>query len=268
MRETKDLEKRIKVGIAAVLAQTERLHRDLGRVGSLWKKDGTRVTEVDLAISSALHGEIEAAFPEDQFFSEELAHAGAPIPLRSVFAWVLDPVDGTNNYAAGLPFCAISLALLHEGRPVYGIIYDLARRCLVHGGPGFGVWDGARHLLVMRSPAEPKHALIGFHTPSEKCYAAQARLLIENYKIRALGSSTLHLTYVATGHLEGVVDHNVKLWDIAAAVPLVWALGGETRFLQIDPFPMRRFDLEMPRLVYVAGSSSICSALLETLNGP
>jgi len=255
---------RIAAAQRAVLAQTELLHREFGRAHSQWKADGTRVTAVDLAISAGIFRELGASFPADQFFSEELAHGDAPVPVTARFGWVLDPIDGTNNYAMGLAHCAIALALFEHGRPVYGVIYDLARRKLMHGGPGFGLLDGDQPARVLPGPLH-RHSLIGFHSPVDQKHGAQARHILEAFKIRGLGSSTLHLAYVAVGILDGVIDHNVRIWDIAAAVPLVWAGGGEVQFLNGEQFPLRQFDLKMPRIFYVAGNAAVCARLREVL---
>ncbi len=258
------IDARIAAARRAVLAQTALLHREFGRARSDWKFDGTRVTPVDIAISEGIAAELAAQFPEDDFFSEELTQAVAPIPLTKRFAWVLDPIDGTNNYAMGLAQCAISLALLEHGMPVYGVVYDLARRTLIHGGPGRGLWDGDRAGRVLSAPPDAQ-TMIGFHSPYNKCYAPQATALVENFKIRALGTSTLHLAYVAVGIFGGTVDHNVKIWDIAAAVPLCLAGGGEVQFLNGDPFPLRQFDLRMNRIFYIAGNAAVCAKVRAVL---
>ena len=161
---------RIEAAQRAVLAQTELMHREFGRAQSQWKSDGTRVTPVDLAISANIFRELGEQFPEDQFFSEELTQVDAPIPVTARFSWVLDPIDGTNNYAMGLAHCAISLALLENGQPIYGVIYDMSRRSLIHGGPGFGVKDGGREVHVLAGGLH-RQALIGFHSPISKEYA-------------------------------------------------------------------------------------------------
>jgi myo-inositol-1(or 4)-monophosphatase len=251
---------RIDAGKNAVLAQTEFMHREFGRVKSEWKYDGTRVTAADIAISEGIFRELAAQFPGDHFFSEELAVTDAPTPLTRRFAWVLDPIDGTNNYATGIPYCAISLALLEDGMPVYGIVYDMARRVLIHGGPGFGLWDGEREARVKTTPPD-SHSMLGFHSPYDKKFAHHAAALVENFKLRGLGSSTLHLAYVAVGLLDATVDHNVRIWDIAAAVPLVWAGGGEVRFLNGEQFPMTVFNLKMARIQFIAGNAAACASL-------
>jgi len=82
----------------AVLAETELMHREFGRARSEIKHDGTKVTAVDIAISEHIMAAIAAGFSGDQFFSEELTPTDEPIPIVSRFCWVLDPIDGTNNY--------------------------------------------------------------------------------------------------------------------------------------------------------------------------
>jgi myo-inositol-1(or 4)-monophosphatase len=251
---------RIEAGKNAVLAQTELMHREFGHVKSEWKYDGTRVTAADIAISENIFKELGSQFPEDQLFSEELAEHDQPLPVTARFSWVLDPIDGTNNFATGIPYCAISLALLENGLPVYGIVYDMARRVLIHGGPGFGLWDGEREAHVKTTPPD-SHSMLGFHSPYDKGFAPHATALVENFKLRGLGSSTLHLAYVAVGLLDATVDHNVRIWDIAAAVPLVWAGGGEVHFLNGEQFPMTVFNLKMNRIFFVAGNAAACATL-------
>jgi|GEM_PF-5901522 len=129
---------RIAAGQRAVLAQTERLHRGFGQTTSDWKSDGTRVTPVDLAISEGIIGQLKKQFSDDDFFSEELTQAAAPVPLTQRFAWVLDPIDGTNNYAMGLAHCAISLALLEHRS---SDLWDSLRSCPAHSHAG---WAGLR----------------------------------------------------------------------------------------------------------------------------
>jgi len=255
---------RIEAAKRAVVAQTELLHREFGRAESRWKSDGTRVTAVDVAISENIFRALRAHFPSDQFFSEELADTAAPIPVTARFSWVLDPIDGTNNFALGIPHCAIALALCEAGEPIYGVIYDLSRRTLLHGGPGFGAHDGDREVRVSTA-AFGRETLVGFHSPFDKTLLPMASGVLSQFKIRGLGSATLHLAYVAAGILDGCVDFNVKIWDLAAAIPLVRAAGGEVQFLNGEQLPMRQFDLKMKQIVYVAGSAAMCARLRELM---
>ena len=260
----REIERRIEAAKGAVIAQAGLLHRDFGRAQSSWKHDGTRVTTADIAISEAILRELALRFPEDQAFSEETGAVDRPAALTARFCWVLDPIDGTNNYAAGIPFCAISLALLEEGIPVYGVIYDLARRTLIDGGPGLGAYDSGEPARAR--PETPQgQSLVGIHSPYDKALASQAAAIVREFKIRGLGSSTLHLAYVGIGLLHGVVDHNVRVWDIAAAHAIALGGGAEVHYLKNNPFPLRKFDLKAPRICYVAGNAEVCARLKEVL---
>ncbi len=255
-----ELLNRIAAAKRAVLAQTELLHGAFGRAESKWKSDGSRVTAVDVAISEGIFRELAAQFPGDQFFSEELAETDAPLAVTARYSWVLDPIDGTNNFALGIVHCAIALALCERGEPIYGVVYDLSRRTLMCGGPGFGAFDGERPMQVRVAPPS-RETLIGFHSPFDKTLVPMAGGIIANFKIRGLGSATLHLAYVAAGILDGCVDYSVKIWDLAAAIPLVRAAGGEVHFLNGEQLPLRTFDLKMKRIVYVAGGAAMCTRL-------
>jgi myo-inositol-1(or 4)-monophosphatase len=255
-----ELTRRIEAAKAAVLAETGLLHREFGRAESRWKGDGTRVTAVDIAISENIFRSLRSKFPGDQMFSEELPEGEGPVPVTSRFGWVLDPIDGTNNFALGIPYCAISLALIVHGEPVYGVVYDLGRRVLMHGGPGFGMFDGERPAHVSEEKPNPD-SLIGFHSPNDKALAPAANAVIAHFKIRGLGSATLHLAYVAAGLFGGAVDFNLKIWDLAAAIPLCRAAGGEVIFMNGAQLPMTVFDLNMRKIIYVAGSPAMAARL-------
>jgi len=259
------IERRIKAALEAVKAETGLLHREFGRARSELKHDGTKVTPIDIAISEHIQAAITREFPSDQFFSEELAPTDTPVPVVSRFSWMLDPIDGTNNYANGIIHCAISLALLERGVPAYGVIYDMARRVFIHGGPGHGVWDGDKPAHARQEPPN-NHSLIGFHSPVEKAYVPDGKRLIENFKIRGLGSSTLHLAYASIGLLDGVVEHNNKVWDIAAAAALIEEAGAELHYLNDSPFPLKEFTLKAQRVQYVAGNKVMCAKLLRILD--
>jgi myo-inositol-1(or 4)-monophosphatase len=261
-----ELTQRIDAAMAAVQAETDLLHREFGRAESRWKSDGTRVTAVDIKISENISRALLSKFPGDQVFSEELPDTGRPIPLTSRFGWVMDPIDGTNNFALGIPYCAISLALIEHGEPVYGVIYDLGRRVLMHGGPGFGVHDGDQLKHVSDEEPNPE-SLVGFHSPSDKTMVPAADAVIMHFKIRGLGSATLHLAYVAAGLFGGAVDFNVKIWDLAAAIALLREAGGQIIFVNGEQLPMRVFDLKMGRIMYVAGPPKMALRLAALVRG-
>lgn len=257
----KHLRHRINAGRVALKNQIGFFRRQFGQVTSEWKHDETRVTFADFAISEKILADLRASFPHDDICSEEGNPEDEHQSLKATYAWVLDPIDGTNNYVVGLPACAISLALLRHGEPVYGFVYDFSRDSLVQGGPGYGLFDGCQKVVLDGEEAHASH-LIGMHFPLGEEGEALAPLLRE-YRIRSLGSSTLSLTYVALGKFLGVVDYRVKVWDIAAAVALCRAVQIEVHFPEAPPFPLKTFHVQGPRTPVVAGSKAFCRQVLE-----
>jgi myo-inositol-1(or 4)-monophosphatase len=253
---------RIKAGEQAVLRQRETLRARFGCCTSEWKTDGTRVTDADLAISVGIFAELSSRFPEDHFCSEETDPGLEVQPLTRRFAWILDPIDGTNNYALGIPFCAISLALLDHGVPVYGLIWDMARGVLMKGGPGVGLIENEQPAFASVE-APSKQSLIAVHSPIAPEHQRLLAAIIDSFKLRALGSGSLHLAYVANGLINGAVDHSVRVWDIAAAYAFCLGAGAEVRFLNGEVFPLKVFDLKMDPIHYIAGNPAMVRKLSE-----
>jgi myo-inositol-1(or 4)-monophosphatase len=255
---------RVAAALAAVRARTGYMLEHFGKAESLWKYDGTRVTAVDLAISKGVFEDLRREFPEDLYFSEETEPGGAPVPLVSRFVWIIDPVDGTNNYALGVPVCAISLALLDDGVPVCGFVYDLGTRTLLHGGPGIGLFaDG---VAIARHPSPTGDMrIVAIHSPIDARHMPIVNLVLENYKLRGHGSGALHLTYVALGRVDACLDFTVRVWDIAAAWAFCQVTGVETHFFSEPVFPMRVFDLHMKPIRYIAAPADAMAELLPRI---
>lgn len=259
-----ELDRRIRVGRTVVTDHIAYFAAHLGRFPGEFKADKTRVTEADLKLSADISAALRLAFPEDDILSEEELPEGADRPLDARFCWVLDPIDGTNNYALGHPLCAISLALLENGSPVYGFIHDNARGRLVAGGPGRGLHDGD---VTMSGPAADasfdRNSLVSFHFPMREPHLGVANDFLQTNPVRCSGSCALNLTYNALGILDGCADHNTKVWDVAAACALLAAAGRSIRFLGRQPFPLRRAEARPNSLTFVCGTSGYLERALR-----
>lgn len=253
-----EIQKRIEAGIAAVEAQIPLFKRLFGNVVSQWKADRSRVTEADLTISRQTEARILEAFPEDQFFSEETLDQTEPAPITSEFVWIIDPVDGTNNFALGMSMCAISLGLLRHGEPIYGFVYDASRQTLMHGGKGRGAVDGGSEMRPSQRTESNElfAAFDGFSV--DRLFKLLAALKGQGFKMRNVGSGTLHLAYTANGLMDGSFSNRVNVWDIAAAYALCEAVGSEFHFFDESIFPLKEFNIKAPKLYYYAGTSHYC----------
>lgn len=231
---------RINAGRVAIRSQISFFSRQFGQVSSEWKPDETRVTFADFAISEKLTSELGRDFPRDNFCSEEANPLDEVMELDADFAWIIDPVDGTNNYALGFPLCAISLALLYQGQPIYGFIYDHSIGELIEGGPGFGVLREQKKLdNPTRLPRE--QIIIGCHFPLRKTQLEGLGSILQQHRIRSFGSSALMFAHIATGYLSGAIDYRVKVWDIAAAFAICQGHSIAFRFIDSSPFPLKTF---------------------------
>ena len=252
------MQKRVQVGIQAVESQVPLFRRLFGKVDSLWKADRSRVTEADLAISQNAEGQILTAFPEDQFFSEETQVCDLPQNIESEYVWVIDPVDGTNNFALGMSTCAISLGLLRNGYPAYGWVYDASRDVVMRGGKGWGSRDGQFAMIPSNRNEDSEFYMACDGLSSDRIFRYLSPLRGAGIKFRNLGSGTLHLAYLANGLLDGSISSRVNIWDIAAAYAFGQAVGSEFHFLDESIFPVTQFDVQAPKINYYAGTAAFC----------
>jgi myo-inositol-1(or 4)-monophosphatase len=203
------------------------------------KKGNDFATEVDLAIERQVVAALEGATGIG-VHGEEVGGAD----IDSPWVWVLDPIDGTFNYAAGTPMAAILLALLHDGDPVAGLTwlpFVDTRYTAVAGGPL--IKNGVPQPSLAH--AELSDALIGVGTFSADsrgrfpgCYRVA---VLENLsrvcsRLRMHGSTGIDLVYVADGILGGAIAFGGHVWDHAAGVALVRAAGGIITDLAGDPW--------------------------------
>ncbi|MFW5874454.1 MAG: inositol monophosphatase family protein [Verrucomicrobiota bacterium] len=255
---------RVNAGREAVRDQIPFFGRQFGQVASEWKEDDTRVTFADFAISEKVFAELRRDFPKDDYCSEEMSPQDEVLRLEARFAWLIDPIDGTNNFALGFPVCAISLALLLDGEPVYGFLYDHSTGSLLEGGEGAGLLRDRKKLDRDKAAADAQ-TMLGLHFPMEAEVMDRLKPLLSKYRGRCIGSAAMTGALVATGYLTGAIDYRVKSWDIAAAYALCRGAGVRFEFIGESPFPMREFHPSAAPCPYFAGSAAICSEFRKLL---
>ena len=259
------LKVRIETGRKAILSQVDYLSKNFGKVQSNWKPDNSRVTKVDHAISDNLKAFIHELYPLDHYCSEESQDADEPIAMENRFAWVVDPVDGTNNYATGIASCAISVGLFEEGQPVYGFLYDLSRNTLSEGGPGVGLIENGKKIKALQAEPLGNRSIIGVHFPMSAKHIELLHPLIEHQRLRSIGSGALNILHAATGRTDGVIDFKVRIWDIAAGLAFAKASKRKFEFLDFNPLPLTEFSVNMPMTPYFCGTDSFCDEIRKLL---
>jgi myo-inositol-1(or 4)-monophosphatase len=186
------------------------------------------VTEVDHACEAHIVGALERERPEDAVLAEEGRgedRAGAR------FRWVIDPLDGTTNFAHGYPRFAVSIGVEREGEPALGVVYDPLLDELYHAALGGGAFRNGRRIQVSRETAFER-ALLATGFSYDKAHAEDDNLaefraaLKAARELRRDGSASLDLCYVASGRLDGYWEHKLKRWDVAAGGLIVREAGG------------------------------------------
>jgi myo-inositol-1(or 4)-monophosphatase len=222
------------------------------------------VTEMDLAIEREFRAMIAERFPSHTVLGEEFEESGDR-DARSGFCWVLDPIDGTTNYAHGLPIFCASLALEIDGVAVVGAVYDPNRQELFTAERGHGAWLNGSPLRVSTSASLLDSLLVtGFHYDIHRDHAELIGLFGEfisrSRAVRRLGSAALDLCYVAAGRFDGFWEHKLQPWDVAAGALIVAEAGGRVTTIDGGAFASRAGSV-------LATNGHVHTEMLETIVG-
>ena len=235
------------------------------------------VTDADRASQRFIVAGLRKRFPKDGVVGEE-SETGESITFESEDPrgrnWVIDPIDGTNNFIAGLGNFCVCIGLLDGGWPVLGVVYDVTRDLVYAAAKGEGAWCGPDKLLAPQTPLN-EASLVMFTSnlidPRGRCpeWAGQY-LAQQTWKLRILGSAALEATYVAAGVAHGAVTVNGKLWDVAAAAALVLEAGGVMTDLQGEAiFPFDLSNYNGAKVPFLAAAPQAHRPLLDViLNHP
>jgi len=186
------------------------------------------VTEVDLAVERMFRALVAERFPDHQILAEELGGA-ATVPPGP--CWVFDPIDGTTNFAHGLPIFCASLALEIDGIAQVGAVYDPNRRELFTAERGGGAFMNGAPLRVSSAARLVDAMLVtGFpydvHSRVDEIVGLFGAFVGQARAVRRLGSAAIDLCYVAAGRLDGFWETDLKPWDIAGGALIVSEAGG------------------------------------------
>ncbi len=190
------------------------------------------VTEADREVEQLIRARLLVARPDDGFLGEE----SDPQPAASGLTWVVDPIDGTVNYACGIPFYAVSIAVVEgeantdDWTALAGAVFNPAIGELFTAARGAGAHLGGARLQVNRSANAAGALLATGFGYDPKTHAPQleriARAMPLARDLRRLGAASLDLAYVAAGRLDGYFEKGLQPWDHAAGALLVSEAGG------------------------------------------
>jgi len=220
------------------------------------------VTEIDLEIERMFRARVAERFPDHDVLGEELGRHRAGL-TASHHCWMFDPIDGTTNFAHGLPIFCSSLALEVGGRLTVAAVMDATRDELFTAERDRGSWLNARRLHVSSTATLLDAMLVtGFpysvHVEPEETLGLFGSFIGRARAVRRLGSAALDLCYVAAGRTDGFWEQGLGPWDIAAAALLVEEAGGRITDMDGQPFEARTGRL-------VASNGHVHEEMLATI---
>jgi myo-inositol-1(or 4)-monophosphatase len=243
----------------------EILMKHFGQIETIqYKEVDSIVTEADVEAEQAVRKALHATYPDHAVLGEEEGYLSDP----AEYTWVIDPLDGTTNYAAGFPYFGVSIALFQEKKPVLGLIYDPIRRNTYTAVENEPAKLNGRPIHVNKKELTLT-SLGGFgSTISRETQREIPRKMVQHCKARNLGTTVLHLAWVAAGQWEFVLAERIKLWDIAAGGLIVQRAGGIFTDIEGGPvFPLKRSfaDYAEADMNFLASNGKVHQKVLEDI---
>jgi len=199
------------------------------RINISRKGETNLVTEADLASEALIVDRIRSKYPKHSLLAEESGHT-ASVDGHSAWRWIIDPLDGTTNFAHGYPCFAVTMALEHEGKIVIGVTYDPTRDEMFAAERGRGATLNNKPIHVSETSVLKDSLLVtGFPyeiTKREDLIQKLTNFLLHARGVRRDGSAAIDLAYVACGRFDGFWEDGLNAWDVAAGILLIEEAGG------------------------------------------
>ncbi len=233
------------------------------------KNQSEVVTDADKRCQQIIIDKISARFPEDGFIGEEGANGKIfkqqPKKTEKIW-WVIDPIDGTNNFVNQMPFFSISIAAMKDGFPIVGVVFEPANNSMFTA-----VKDGQAGLndkpIFAKEEALGQFSSVALDSYFDKQVASWANKIMQITKFRNLGSTAMHLAYVAKGSLAAAIFSHSKLWDIAAGALIAQTAGAIISDWKGNPvFPVDLDNYNGERFRVAAANKKSHSEIIRLIN--
>ena len=267
--EQKELGRMLETALVAARLAGQKAMEELGYIKSSVKYGTEIVTQADSICQKIIVDRIKEAYPDHGFIAEE---GGGEEIFKQVprgsekFWWVIDPIDGTNNYAHGMLLFTVSIAVMYQGEPVVGVIFEPATDSMYSAVQGGDARLNNRKITASEDKLD-KFASISLDSHFADGVPQWAQDIMLKTRYRNLGSTALHLCYVAKGSLAAaMLPNSSKIWDIAAGALICQAAGAVvTDLWGKDIFPIELDDYQKQGLNLVAANRVIHPEILEML---
>ena len=248
--DKKMLEQAARTGRQAALAAGAVLRQNYYKPHQITLKGAIDpVTESDFQSQEMIIALIRQQFPDHDFLAEEEVGQPPAVVQTQPFRWIIDPLDGTVNFAHGYPAFCVSIALEATGSLEYGVIYDPLRDELFEARSGEGAWMNGRPIQVSKTDRLDR-ALVATGFPYDirerlpATLGRMKRILGRVQGLRRGGSAALDMAYVACGRFDGFYEENLKPWDTAAGLVIIAEARGK-----VTNFEGGGYDIYSPNIL-------------------
>lgn len=212
----------------------------LGKITVSKKGDINLVTEADLASEKHIVEKIRSHYPKHSILAEESGESAAVVDGDKRWKWIIDPLDGTTNYAHGYPCFCVTIALEHDGEIVVGVTYDPTRNETFSAEKGQGASLNNKKIRVSDTEKLSEALIVtGFPydiSQRENFARHLTEFLLKSRGVRRDGSAAIDMAYVACGRFDGFWEEGLNPWDVAAGLLFIEEAGGRVSYYDDSPF--------------------------------
>jgi myo-inositol-1(or 4)-monophosphatase len=266
--EQKDLSRMLETAIVAARLAGQRAMEELSFIKASVKNGRELVTQADARCQQIIVERIKETYPDHGFIAEEGGEGRIfkqPPRGAELLWWVVDPIDGTNNFAHRILLFTVSIAVMYQGEPIVGVIFEPATESMFTAVKGGEAQLNGRRITASEEKMN-EFSSVGLDSHFDDGVPAWACEIIQRTRFRNFGTTALQLAYVAKGSLVATIVSDPKLWDIAAGALIAESAGAVVSNRQGSKiFPVELDSYEGQELDVMAANKKVHAELLKLL---
>jgi len=264
----KHLSSMLDTAIAAARLAGRHAMEEINHIKISIKNSTELVTQADAQCQKIIIDQIKENYPNHGFIAEEGDEGRLfkqPPRGKDRFWWVIDPIDGTNNFAHRMLFFAVSIAVMYEGEPIVGVIFEPATNLMFTAVKGGQARLNDRPITASEETID-KFASVGLESHFDEGAPSWACEIMKRTRFRNLGSTALQLAYVAKGSMIATIANTPKLWDIAGGAAIAEAAGALfTNWQGQKIFPVDLDSYEGHKFQVITANKKVHHEIVELL---
>jgi len=267
--EQRYLSSMLETAIVAARLAGQRAMEEMNYIKVSIKNSTELVTQADGRCQEIIIDRIKENYPDHGFIAEEGDEGKLfkqPPRGQNRFWWVIDPIDGTNNFAHRMLFFTVSIGVMYEGEPIVGVIFEPATDSMFTAVKGGEAQLNGRRITASEEAID-QFASVGLESHFDEGAPSWACELMKRTRFRNLGSTALQVAYVAKGSMVATIANTPKLWDIAGGAAIAEAAGALfTNWQGQKIFPIDLDNYEGHKFQVITANKKVHHEIVEMLN--